>query len=120
MLKKSVIDANKELIRLWRNNLIIDYEMLDRGSESKLKLPGIISSNNATFKTKISAYRPEGARPGTRGDPRFWPYGLSKVANEGDKLIIFVNEKTSILIVTDPEKLLDPHTTIQQVSGFLD
>ena len=51
--------------------------------------------------------------------PRFWPYGLNKVAKEGDKLIIFVVNNTSIIIVVDPEKMEDPKAIIRKINALL-
>ena len=117
MLKKSIIDVNKELSNLWKTQNFIDIKMLDRADKQKLN--AIISSKKGVRETKVSVYRPKGAKPGKRGDPRFWPYGLNKVAEKGDKLIIFVVNSTSIIIVVDPEKMEDPKAIIQKINAVL-
>ena len=117
MLKKSVIDINKNLSQVWKNTNFADIYMLDRSA--RLNLEGIIFSGNTAFKTKVSVYRPKGAKPEKRGDPRFWPYNLRKFANPGDKLVIFVVDNIAIMIVTDPEKVPNPKAVIQKVSALL-
>ena len=117
MLKKSVIDLNKEIALLWKNKRIIDIEILDRND--KQFLPITLSSDKQIRKGKMSVYRPKGAKPGKRGDPRFWPYGLNKVANPGDKLVIFVNNNLVIMIIVNPENIQDPKKIINKVNALL-
>jgi len=117
MLKKSVIDLNKEIALLWKNKRVIDIEILDR--DDKQILPLILSSGKGTKKGRMSVYRPKGAKPGKRGDPRFWPYGLNKVANIEDKLVIFVINNLVILIIVDPENIPDPKKIINEVNVLL-
>tara|TARA_Y100000591_G_C21723184_1_gene639918 strand:- start:97 stop:537 length:441 start_codon:yes stop_codon:yes gene_type:complete len=117
MLNKSIIDLNKEISLLWKNKKIIDIEILDRGD--KQILPSIVSSEKNTKKGKISIYRPKGAKPGKRGDPRFWPYGLNKMAKPKDKLIIFGESRFIILIILDPENIRNPKKIVNEINSLL-
>ena len=86
---------------------------------TKQFLPITLSSDKQIRKGKMSVYRPKGAKPGKRGDPRFWPYGLNKVANPGDKLVIFVNNNLVIMIIVNPENIQDPKKIINKVNALL-
>ena len=118
MLNKSIIDLNKEIALLWKNKRVIDIEILDR--DDKQILPLILSSGKGTKKGRMSIYRPKGAKSGKRGDPRFWPYSLNKVANPEDKLVIFVNNNLVIMIIVDPENVQDPKKIVNEVNALLD
>lgn len=115
MLNKGVIDVNQSLSKLWKYKKYSDIDSLER---IKLKLKGVICSKEVCVRTTVSVYRPKGAKPDKRGDPRFWPYGLSRVANQNDKLAIFIVNKTAVMVVMNIE--LDPKKVINEVNSVLD
>jgi MvaI/BcnI restriction endonuclease family len=81
MLKKGIIDASEDIRLIFRDNGIVNYQTLDQ--KVYVYYPSKVISNKI-HTTKSSFYR-----PGTKkGDPRFWVYGLAKLASIND-LIYF-------------------------------
>ncbi|MCG3691091.1 MvaI/BcnI family restriction endonuclease [Aliarcobacter butzleri] len=77
MFKKSIIDANISIYKLLKNKNIFDFDTAEDGTIYYSECS--ILQNDEKVQKKISFYRPL-AKPNKPGDPRFWPYGLSSLA----------------------------------------
>lgn len=77
MCTKSIIDAGESLRFLLSKSGIISFEEIEQGQ--KILKQSLIFSGQEVVEKKVSYYRPETKN----GDPRFWVYGLSKFAQEG-------------------------------------
>lgn len=94
MLKKSTLDANQGIVRLFREQGLFDYSTAIDGEIYKVKCD--ILTRSGVLNTVCSCYRPK-AKPHKPGDPRFLPYALKKACGEGD--LIYAEIKDSTLVV---------------------
>ena len=101
-LKKSIMDATKELRLLMVESGIHDFEKQSQGTLNKKLVSTTLISNNAAFETETSLYRPETKK----GDPRLWIYKLSKHAMAGDLLAVLAS-KDKLLVINCSNSDLD-------------
>lgn len=93
-LKKSILDATEPMRRFFERFNVHDYGQQAQGQEHKVSLPGIFLEVDAIRETDVSLYRPRTKQ----GDPRFWPYGFSQLAEGGDVFAVaFIYEKLHFL-----------------------
>ena len=101
-LKKSIMDATKELRLLMVESGIHNFEKQNQGTLNKKLVATTLISNNAAFETETSLYRPETKK----GDPRLWIYKLSKHAMAGDLLAVLAS-KDKLLVINCSNSNLD-------------
>ena len=95
MLEKSTLDANQDIVRLFREQGLFDYSTAIDGEIYKVKCD--ILTRSGLINTVCSCYRPK-AKPHKPGDPRFLPYTLKKVCGEGDLIYVEIKESTLVVI----------------------
>lgn len=83
-LKKSIMDATGSVRSYLKSENIHDYELQKQGPDNKILLPAVIHAGFKTIKSKASLYRPITKS----GDPRIWFYGLTKVADPNDIVVL--------------------------------
>ena len=85
-LEKSILDATRQIRKLFFDSGFHDYEKQGQGQDNKLIVSGKFISHEIIQQTKVSLYRPI-----TKvGDPRIWPTGLKNHATCGDVIAIFI------------------------------
>ena len=109
MLDKSTIDANTSIYKLLKNQEVFNFD--DAVDGEKYYLQCSILLNTEVVEKKISLYRPE-AKPHKAGDPRFWPYGLKSLVDEGSLVFLGVLNKKLILIPLIDEVISIPNLEI--------
>jgi len=93
MLNKSIIDASGQLRELFLKYGIIDYSLIQKGTQNKIvKDVGLIVTTRGIIETKVSFYRPTTKN----GDPRFWFYN-SKRHLLKDKLLFITVSKNKLV-----------------------
>lgn len=86
MLKKSIIDANREFQDFVAGTGLLDYAQIEAGPAGKVVLGTRMVSAGFDGSVSCSFYRPA-VKSGRSGDPRFWPSGLSSLADAEDVLV---------------------------------
>lgn len=98
MIDKSTIDASKQICKMLVENDVFDYETAVDGV--KYYQHATVLSDEGVESLKTSFYRPK-AKPEKKGDPRFWPWGLKKMVEEGTLIYITTfNGKLIIIPLT--------------------
>lgn len=88
-MKKSILDATLPLRQLLTTAAIHNYDNQLKGPKNKVVLPAIFYKSGNAQDMDVSVYRPLTKN----GDPRLWPYKLTKYAKAGDVLAVFVHDK---------------------------
>lgn len=78
------MDATGSVRSYLKSENIHDYELQKQGPDNKILLPAVIHAGFKTIKSKASLYRPITKS----GDPRIWFYGLTKVADPNDIVVL--------------------------------
>lgn len=85
-LAKSILDATRQVRKLFVDVGLHDYDKQGQGQENKVIIQGKFISHDQIMQTKVSLYRPNTKQ----GDPRIWPSGLNNHAKPSDILAVFV------------------------------
>jgi hypothetical protein len=92
MIDKSIIDASYGLRKILFDNKLIDFKDLTPGGAKKYKDSIILT--DSIIETKTSFYRPKSKN----GDPRFWPYNLTKYVKADELIYLTIHENRLIAI----------------------
>lgn len=95
MLEKSIIDAIEPFRNLLLQTGIHDYAAQAQGQDSKVMTNSMVLCEADVLEAPTSFYRP----PTKNGDPRFWIYGLGRVARAGDQFAVTVGVGGQLLVV---------------------
>lgn len=105
-IKKSIMDATKEVRLFLKKKKIHDFELQAQGTEHKKLIETVVYSKGITTKSICSLYRPETKS----GDPRIWFTGLKQLAEPTD-LLALIASKSGLVVVncsnTNLSNLLD-------------
>ncbi len=110
-MKKSIMDATKEVRHLLLRSGIHDFEKQQQGIDNKSLINTKLVSNNSLIETKTSFYRPATKS----GDPRIWIYDLKKFADPHDLLALISDGKNLVVVncsKNNLQQLLDSNNSI--------
>ncbi len=93
-LEKSILDATRQVRKLFKDAGFHDYDKQPQGQDSKIIVEGRFISHDIIQQTKISLYRPNTKD----GDPRIWPTGLKNYASNNDVIAIFLISNQCVLV----------------------
>lgn len=92
MLKKSIIDASDMFNQMVRQENVVNYSEIKQGQ--KVFGKSYIITKDGVLQSKVSYYRPKTKN----GDPRFWPYGLTKFVKSKDLIYFFIINKELYIV----------------------
>jgi len=94
-LKKSILDATQPMRTLFVESRFHDYSTQGFGRrECGVEKTAQLIEDERITRTTLSIYRPKTKH----GDPRMWPYGLSRFGNPNDALAVFIHEGQACFI----------------------
>lgn len=105
-LEKSILDATGSVRVYLKSKGIHDYEIQNRGQESKIQVNSYLVGAERLINSVASLYRPNTKK----GDPRIWFKGLGAYAKANDILAIFAYDNDLYVVNIsrlDFEKLIN-------------
>lgn len=103
-LTKRLLDANRGVREHFLKAGFHDYSAQEAGVENRVHRPAVMVRGEEEAPTEVSLYRPRTKR----GDPRFWPSGLERLANPLELLALVASTGSlrvvNLTVVVDREE----------------